>query len=308
MRKLAKSLFSAPLIAISLIPLVALADMTMTIAPDFAMAAMMRQVRDTNGTSASTNRTSQTSNNIARSLSASQLTYRFSAARTRINLAKFVEKSRATDPVGSAKMAALFSSTDIMGMIDQKMQQTYGMRANNVADAHAVWWVSAWMGSKGRSDDATPGQMAMVKRQAANALASLPQFASASDVGKQELSEAMLVQAAMIGDMIDTYKSDPAMLAKTRAAIAKGAREMGIDLNSMKLTDEGFVPSGKTSSADPRRNAAPGAAEQALATNNVAMPSVAANDNLPSYLLLATAGGAGIGGVFLISKIMRKRG
>lgn len=227
--------------------------------------------------------------------------YANSPARTRTNLARFVQKTRAVDPVGAAKMQQLFASTDVMGMIDQKMQQTYGMRANNVADAYAVWWVSAWMGANGRSDDATPGQMAMVKRQASNALASTPEFASATDAGKQELAEAMLVQAAMIGDTIDTYKTDPAMLAKSRAAIAKGAREMGLDLNSMKLTDEGFVPMRKTGAASP----APGAPEQAVAANAAQAP-VAANDTAPPYVLLA--GGAGLGGVLLLRKMMGRRG
>ena len=234
-----------------------------------------------------------------RSSNASVL-YRSSPARTRTNLARFVEKTRATDPAGAAKMQALFASTDIIGMIDQKMQQTYGMRANNVADAYAVWWVSAWMGAKGRSDDATPGQMAMVKRQATNALASTPEFATATDAGKQELAEALLVQAALIGDTIDTYKSDPAMLAKAKAAIAKGADSMGLKLQTMTLTDQGFVPSGKTGAADQT----PGTPEQALAANENTAP-VATN---PPYLLLAAAGGAGLGGVFMLGKMFGRRG
>ena len=223
-----------------------------------------------------------------------------SSQKRRTNLAKFVEKTRASDPTGAAKMQALFASTDVIGMIDQKMQATYGMHANNVADAYAVWWVSAWMGAKGRSDDATPGQMAMVKRQATNALAATPQFASATDAGKQELAEALLVQAALIGDTIDTYASDPAMLAKARAAIAKGASGMGLDLSKMTLTDQGFVPSGKTGTADPE----PGAHEQALAAN--AAPATPTDH--PPYILIAAAGGAGIGGVFLLGKAMGRRG
>ncbi len=227
-------------------------------------------------------------------LIATKLIFTPSAANRRINLAKFVEKTRATDPVGADKMAALFASTDIIAMIDQKMQSTYGMRANNVADAYAVWWVSAWMGAKGRSDDATPGQMAMVKRQATNALAATPEFASATDAGKQELAEALLVQAALIGDTIDTYKSDPAMLVKTRAAIAKGAKGMGLDLDTMTLTDQGFVPA-KTGAADPT----PGTPERALAARDA---------TTPPYVLMAAAGGAGIGGVLLLGKAMGRRG
>ena len=232
---------------------------------------------------------------------ATRLNFKRAVARTRSNLAKFVATTRKTDPTSAAKMQALFASTDIIGMIDQKMQQTYGMRANNVADAYAVWWVSAWMGAKGRSDDATPGQMAMVKRQASDALASTPEFAAATDAGKQEMAEAMLVQAALIGDTIDTYKSDPAMLAKARTAIAKGAREMGLDLSTMTLTDEGFRPSGKTGALDPTINPAPDQ-QQASAT------PAPATQATPPYALMAAAGGAGIGGVFLLGKVFGRRG
>ena len=233
----------------------------------------------------------------ARKLPTVALTYSQVSSRTRANLAKFVDKTHAVDPAGATKMAEMFASTDIIGMIDQKMQQAYGMRANNVADAYALWWTSAWMGSRGRTDDATPGQMAMVKRQAANALASTPEFTSANDAGKQEFAEAMLVQVILMTATVETYKSDPAMLAKTRTAIAKGAREMGIDLNSMKLTDEGFRPSGKTGAIDPAPDQ-----QQASAT-----PAPAA-DKAPPYALMAAAGGAGLGGVFLLGKMMGRRG
>jgi hypothetical protein len=213
------------------------ADFTMTIAPNFAMVAMMRQVRDTNQTESR----ATGAPDIPQSTVAPPMTYKASASRRRANLATFIEKSRNGDPLGAEKMAALFDSTDIIDMIDQRMRQVYGMRADNVSDAYAVWWTSAWMGSKGRSDDLTPGQMAMVKRQAANALAATPEFAAATDAAKQEMAEAVLIQAAMIGDAIDTYKTDPAMFAKTKAAIAKGAKGMGLDLDSMTLSDQGFL-------------------------------------------------------------------
>lgn len=145
------------------------AQMTMTIAPDFAMAAMMRQVRDTNDGGPSVDGPARVAPSGSAEMRSPSVSYEVSVGRRRTNLARFVEKTRVTDPVGAAQMQQLFASTDIIGMIDQKMQQTYSMRANNVADAYAVWWVSAWMGAKGLSDDATPGQMVMVKRQATDA-------------------------------------------------------------------------------------------------------------------------------------------
>lgn len=223
-------------------------------------------------------------------------------SRTRVNLAKFVEKSRAVDPTGAAKMAEIFASTDVIGLIDQRIQQTYGMRANNVADAYAVWWASAWLGAQGRNDNPTKGQMAMIKRQVVDALAVTPGFASATDAGKQELAEALLVQAALIGDTVDTYKSDPAMLAKTRASINKGVKAMGIDLGTMTLTDEGFKPARKTGTLETSD-------ETQLAARDSAAPQPArATDKQPPYLLLAAAGGVGLGGAFLIGKALGRRG
>lgn len=167
--------------------------------------------------------------------------YVASPARTRANLARFVEKTRAADPEGAAKMAALFASTDIIGAIDARMRESYDMRVDNLADAYAVWWVGAWTGANGRSDDATRGQMAAVKAQAAAALAATPNSAAMTDAAKQELAEALLVQAALTGATVDTYKGDPAMLEKTRTAILTGARRMGLMLDEMTLTERGFV-------------------------------------------------------------------
>lgn len=179
--------------------------------------------------------------NISAGPQTARLSYPPSLARRRANLAQFVEKSRAADPAGAAKMAQLFASTDVIGMIDKRMRTTYGMRADNVADAYAVWWTGAWIGAQGRSDDPTPGQMAIVRRQAANAIGSVPEFAGATDATKQQFAEALLVQAALIGESVDRYKSDPAMLAKVKAAIKQGARRSRVDLDAMRLTENGFV-------------------------------------------------------------------
>jgi hypothetical protein len=207
-----------------------------------------------------------------------------SASRRQANLSQFVAKSRSVDPKGADKMAALFASTDVIGMIDTRMRQTYGMRANNVADAYAVYWTSAWMGARGRSDDPTPGQMAMVRRQAAAILASTPEFVRAANGEKQEMAEALLVQAALIGDTVDTFKSDPAMLAKTKAAIRQGAKAMNFDTDAFRLTDEGFVPSAKTGAVRGRKGEA------------------------TAYVLVAAAGCAGLGGMALLSRVVGKQG
>ena len=142
--------------------------------------------------------------------------------------------------------------------------------------------------------------MQAVKQQSANALASTPEFSTANDATKQEMAEAMMMQAMLISASVDTYKDDPAMMRKLGAAVRKGAKASGLDLDTMTLTDDGFVPAKKTGAADP----APGTPETALAANASAVPAGAS----PPYLLIAAAGGAGLGGVFLLGRMFGRRG
>ncbi len=169
------------------------------------------------------------------------LTFKVSSTVRRRNLAQFVAKTRKTDPEGAAKMERLFASTDVIGQISKAIAP-YGLRTNNVADAYAVYWTNAWLGSQGRNDDFSRTQMIAVRNQAEKALLATLPFQSATDAQKQELAEAMLVQAALIGSFLESAKSDPALMAKVKVAITQGARGMGLDLDRMTLTPQGFRP------------------------------------------------------------------
>jgi hypothetical protein len=169
-----------------------------------------------------------------------RLEFRVSASRRRQNLSKFVEKTRATDPQGAAQMAKLFASTDFIGVIGKSIAP-YGLQVNNVADAYTVYWSNAWLGAHGRQDNLSKAQVMAVKNQAAQILSATPRFGSATDAQKQELAEALLIQAALIESAIDYAKSDPALLARTKAAIAQGAKNFGLDLYQMTLTSQGFL-------------------------------------------------------------------
>jgi hypothetical protein len=229
--------------------------------------------------------------------------YVSSPTRRRENLATFVKKSRAVDPAGAAAMEQLFAGADPISVLGSQISQ-FGLRTDNAADAYTVYWMTAWQAAHGDLSDFTRSQSQLVKEQSADALAATSEFRNASDATKQELAEALMVQAMLISSAVDTYKNNPAMMRQLGAAVRKGAKASGLDLDAMTLTDQGFVPSGKTGAADP----APGAAEQALAANAAATPPVAANDTSPPYILLAAAGGAGLGGVFLLGKMMGRRG
>jgi hypothetical protein len=136
-------------------------------------------------------------------------------------------------------MEQLFAANDVIDLIDKRMM-SIGLRANNVADAYAVYWTNAWLGSRGRNDELPKPQMIAVRNQAAQALLATLPFKSTTDAQKQELAEAMLIQAALIGAVTDNAKSDSALLEKVKVAIAQGAKGMGLDLDKMTLTAQGF--------------------------------------------------------------------
>ena len=164
-----------------------------------------------------------------------------SASRKSRNLAQFVEKSREADPQGAAQMERLFASTDVIGEIGKGIAP-YGLKTNNVADAYAVYWMTAWQVAHGDTSDFTRSQSQAVKQQAANALLATPEFVSATDAVKQEMAEAYLVQAALIQASVDVAQTDRTIAKGLPSAVRKGAKASGLDLDAMTLTDEGFVP------------------------------------------------------------------
>jgi pyruvate/2-oxoglutarate dehydrogenase complex dihydrolipoamide acyltransferase (E2) component len=226
-----------------------------------------------------------------------------SPKRRQANLQKFVSTLQSTDPKAASQLQAFFASNDVIGAMSVALGK-FGLRTDNVADAYAVWWITAWQTTHGETSETPKSQALAVKRQAANALSAAPDYVLASDSAKQEFAETLLVQAAIIEASADMYKSNPAMIKRLAGTVRQAARSLKIDLDAMTLTEQGFVPSGKTGAADP----APGAPEQALAANAAATPPVAANEASPPYLLLAAAGGAGLGGMFMLSKMMGRRG
>lgn len=167
--------------------------------------------------------------------------YTPSAERRRANLARFVDKVRARDPNGATRLKSLFATTDVIGAMGKEIAR-YGLRIDDAADAYAVWWMNAWLASRGRNDTPSQGQITAVKAQAARALASAPGFATASDAAKQELAEAHLVQAALIESYVSGARGDSKLLRKIAEAVRQGARRSGLDLDTMELTPTGFVP------------------------------------------------------------------
>ncbi|KGM31070.1 DUF6683 family protein [Inquilinus limosus] len=176
-----------------------------------------------------------------RQADARSFAYRPDPARRRANLARFVDRSRAADPQGAENLAALFAQGDLIERMRPELAK-YGLVIDNVADAYAVWWINAWLASRGSHDDISAATAAAVRRQVVRSMASTTALATAGDAAKQEMAEALLVQGVLLGAALEQAKGDRTQTAALSRAAIQGASGMGLDLSAMTLTEAGFVP------------------------------------------------------------------
>ncbi|MET3712674.1 hypothetical protein ABIC65_003392 [Sphingomonas trueperi] len=208
-----------------------------------------------------------------------KLLYHPSKARRSANLAAFVQKTRAADPQGAADLQKVFAEGDFIERI-RALVAPHGLQIENVADAYTLWWLTAWHAARGNNDTPPPEILAAVKAQAARAVLATGEIAQASDAQKQELAEALWVQSALIDVAMEQAKQDPARLRRIGDAVRQGAKGMGLDLDAIDLTAQGFVPA-RVGRNDP--------------------PPTGHGGTPPAYGALAlAAGGIGVGGFLLL--------
>nr|WP_010542925.1 DUF6683 family protein [Sphingomonas elodea] len=128
-----------------------------------------------------------------------------------------------------------------------------GLRIDNVADAYALWWITAWQASRGNNDTPDRTVLSAVRAQAESAVTAAGELTRATDAQKQELAEALWVQTALIDGAVEQAKHDPVRLREVGAAVRKGAKSMGLDLGMIELTREGFIPVGTSQNEAPAR-------------------------------------------------------
>ena len=249
-------------------------------------------------------------------VSASMLNYSPSQSIRRANIAKFAQSMKKSDPENAAQIESVLAGGKIIDQLDQ-MMRPMGLRANNVADAYALWWVIAWHAVNKQPLVQNNQLLGAVKAQASNGLLSTPQFASTSNAQKQELAESLLIQAALIDGHIDDAAGNPTQQAALAKAVNQGAKKMGLDLTTMDLTEQGFVPrSGKRSDAgDAVEGAVPGEAGSALAANDAegnagadAGQSDASKSDTGKLALYGVGGAALLAGVFALGKSFGGKG
>ena len=165
--------------------------------------------------------------------------YRPDAAVRKRNLNGFVARLRRVDAASAADLKRTFARRDLIAEISGVMRPV-GLDPNNVADAIAIYLVTAYYGVRG-STDGEPAEFKAVSAQVARAISADPSFASASDALKQEIAEGMLIQAVLANQAVEAAQKQPAAMPQVKAAIAKGARSaFGFDVTRMRLGPNGL--------------------------------------------------------------------
>lgn len=211
---------------------------TITIAPPFATGKLQRELLERRVEEREPRQDGEQAAPRARS---TIFTFTPSRSRTQANLRNFV--ARTPHPAARAELEQMFAAQP--GLMDDLAagSRGYGFDPHNVADAFALWWMNAWDASEKRDSKPDAATVTAVKQQVYAAFAATPDFAAIGDAAKQEFAEALLLQAALLGSAFEQNRNNPAMLELLAEAARKGAKaSYGIDLKSMTLTRDGFVP------------------------------------------------------------------
>jgi hypothetical protein len=169
-----------------------------------------------------------------------RLEYKTSLALRQTNLQEFAAKRQVAHLEGAKDLEQMLSSDKVIDAIQQTIEP-YGLSINNLADAYALWWITAWQASEGNLAKVDKETAQAVKKQATIIWLANPKLVDATDANKQEIAEALLIQALLIQAAIDRAGSDKDSQEAVIQAVREGAASSGLALETMQLTNNGFV-------------------------------------------------------------------
>ncbi len=167
------------------------------------------------------------------------LRYVATPERRAANFSSFLSQRRSGDPAAVRELQQFLATPNLIPLIDRDLRK-YGLRADNVADAYTAWWIQIWQTSRADGSDPSVKTVQAVKAQAERALLSTSAFTAADDAAKQAFAEGLLVQTAMMATAFEQAKSNPEQVRMLQQIARSSARQSGLDLDAMQLTDEGF--------------------------------------------------------------------
>ncbi|PNY82024.1 DUF6683 family protein [Deinococcus koreensis] len=170
------------------------------------------------------------------------LKFRPSAEVRQRAIAAFLNTVDEQSPEVGAEFQKVFASTDFFAGLEGQARALFGLSTSNLADTWALYWAYSWLLSQGRSDDPTRAQVAGLRAQMGALMLKLPEVRAYSEARRQEISDTLMLQLTLYSVLSEGWKDDPASLKEFGQGIARSSRTLGLDLNQVTLTPQGFVP------------------------------------------------------------------
>lgn len=169
-----------------------------------------------------------------------RLSFTPSPQRRAANLNAMIGRWQASNPAAANDFRQAMRQTDLFKDMATELQK-YGLRVDNVADAYAVYWISAWEAVNGVYTEGSKKQAQSVKVQVARAMLASGALNKATDAQKQQLAEELLIQAVLISAANETVQGDLDGQIALAEGVDANARQLGLDLTRMRLTEDGFA-------------------------------------------------------------------
>jgi hypothetical protein len=169
------------------------------------------------------------------------LIYRPSLMLRESNVDRLITNYSRTEPDAAGVVRELTADLDLIAVIGDSIKPS-GARFDNVADAYAVWWITAWNAAAGRNPELPSAQTVQaVSKQAGAALLAIPGYSKLKDAEKQNMAEALLFQMFMISSIAPLAEKYPSKHPRFRKNLIAEGLAMGLDFKRLELTSTGFV-------------------------------------------------------------------
>lgn len=156
-------------------------------------------------------------------------------------VAAYVARVSRQDPAAAAQLRTALAGQNVPAIFGQ-LVQPFGLTNHDVADAMAAHLIMRAMVVTGAPPPSAQG-VRNVRDAVARALAHDPKMASAayrSEIGGQAQLDFVLVNSTWRAIGAGKWPADAA--AQYRHGVAVGLAREGVDLDTTRLTDDGFVP------------------------------------------------------------------
>lgn len=166
--------------------------------------------------------------------------FRPSLATRKSVIAAYVARARARDAKSGEGLGRDLAKTDPIASAKPGMAR-FGLRTDDVADAVAIYLVSAWYGARGSRQDPPRGYLRATREQMHQALLLNPKFAKSSNESKQHLAESLIIETMVIDSAIIGAKGKPELMGRVKSYIRETTlKTFQLDVAKLKLTSNGL--------------------------------------------------------------------